>query len=213
MSRGHIPPSVGSPRATPRQDQTQSGGRRLLANTETRDRGPLLGVTGLALMSAFLAVTWVTPFASDASSEDLGAFLGTLVVPLLTLVSGALLLSVGLVPLFSLLSAAREGRAPPSKTIPSSMSLARLAMLLGVLGGGFAFVGWEMASPTTCSASHTSSMGIIGPICPIPQDVSLLSDGFMIVGGLLAGAAVLFAVARRTGSRRITPLKSRLGPD
>lgn len=183
------------------------------AKTGARDRNVLLAGIGFALILGFLAVTWATPFASDASSNGLGTFLRLLVIPFLTLVSGAILLSVGLSPLLSFLHAELEGQARLSKTAQSSIRLTMLAILLGVLGGGFVFIGWEMVSPTTCSTSHVSSMGTIGPVCPIPVDVTLLSDGLMIVGGLIIGAGVLLSVALGTGGRRATSVRSRLEPD
>lgn len=182
-------------------------------NTETRDRNILLGGVGFALISAFLAVTWATPFASDASSEDLATFLGLLVVPLLTLVFGAILLSVGLASLFATLYVESEDRTGPSNVAPFVSRLAGLAMMFGIIGGGLVFVGWEMVSASTCSANHVSSMGFIGPICPIPWGISLLSDGLMIVGGLMAGAGALFAVALKARGRKAHPVRSLPGPD
>ena len=179
-------------------------------NTTARDRNVLFAVSGLALISAFLAVTWATPFASNASSEDLGTFLESLVIPLLTLVLGAILLSVGVAPLLTSSHAESEERARSSRTAGSTNRLAMLATLLGVLGGGCGFIGWEMVSPSTCSASHTSSMGIIGPVCPIPFDVTLLSDVLLVAGGLMAGAGILSAVALRMGGRRTSSVKSGL---
>src|SRR5271170_4986694 len=116
----------------------------------------LLILIGLSLVVASVIVNFLTDFAVLASTESLGAYSTSLVLPLLLCVAGGCVVALG---------------THPSGPRTAALAL-RGAVGLTARGCGVLFTGFQMVALGTCDIGAGS--GLVDG-CTIPSDVAALS--------------------------------------